>query len=51
MESVSLRLYSDAYPCDTGKHPNINVKTQIPLELISIRPIYSAKDVYDNTEK
>ena len=42
MESVSLRLYSDAYPChrrgclpvsQTGKHPNINVETQIPLEL------------------
>ena len=29
MESVSLRLYTDA----TGKHPNINVETQIPLEL------------------
>ena len=28
MESVSLRLYSDA--------PNINVKTQIPLGLVSI---------------
>ena len=22
------------YPCHTGKHPNINVETQIPLELI-----------------
>ena len=34
MESVSLRLYSDAYrPTDTGKHPNINVVTQIPLKL------------------
>ena len=29
MESVSLRLYSVAM----GKHPNINVETQIPLEL------------------
>ena len=28
MESVSLRLYSDAYPCH-----NINVESQIPLEL------------------
>ena len=27
MESVSLRLYSHAYMCGTGKHPNINVKT------------------------
>ena len=33
MESVSLRLYSDAYPRGTGKHPTINVETQIPLEL------------------
>ena len=37
MESVSLRLYSDASRvlelCGTGKHPNINVETQIPLEL------------------
>ena len=34
MESVYLRLYSDAYPChDTCRHPNINIKTQIPLEL------------------
>ena len=45
MESVSLRLYSDAYRATiflekkfkmsqsgTGKHPNINVETQIPLE-------------------
>ena len=32
MESVSLRSYSDAYPCH-GKHPNMNVETQIPLEL------------------
>ena len=29
MESVSLRSYSDAY-----KHPNMNVETQIPLELV-----------------
>ena len=39
MESVSLRSYSDAYPCHrlcirgTGKHPNMNVETQIPLQL------------------
>ena len=33
MESVSLRLYSDAYFCGTGKRPNINVETKIPLEL------------------
>ena len=36
MESVSLRSYSDVYPClwhgGPGKHPNINVETQIPLE-------------------
>ena len=32
MESVSLRSYSDAYR-GTGKHPNMNVETQIPLEL------------------
>ena len=32
MESVSLRLYSDA---STGKHPDMNVETQIPLELSS----------------
>ena len=32
MEYVSLRLYSDAYPCH-GKRLNINVETQIPLEL------------------
>ena len=31
MKSVSLSLYSDALTA--GKHPNINVKTQIPLEL------------------
>ena len=33
MESVSLRSYSDAYPYHSGKHPNMNVETQIPLEL------------------
>ena len=37
MEFVSLRSYSDAYPCHSGtaKHPNMNVETQIPLELES----------------
>ena len=42
MESVSLRLYSNAYPC----HPNINdinVVTQIPLELYKTK---IAKRVY-----
>ena len=39
MESVSLRLYSDTYPCGTGKHPNINVETQIPLELYFDMPL------------
>ena len=45
MESVSLCLYSDAYPC----HPNINVETQIPL--LGTIALYSAREILNARAK
>ena len=36
-------MLTRATDCGTGKHPNINVKTQISLELISIGKITQLK--------